>query len=645
MSAYLLRGFAGLLLLLAASVPVAAQTFWAQLRDGTLHLRPHSDTQIQLAWQAAWQSDANAEQLYLLDGRGQLSTQVDMAAEQTQGHRALPLSVRRGDYRLVIPGYSFRLFSIRHDDQVTGLFEPVKLHFCAEVGRGSRLYFKILAGEQAVLAGKYHGGVSALRATRLTDAAVVHLPLQRHTTYPRYDQVALPTSARDEIWQLELQGSGKTAFWLDGSSNLFAQRPEQLYRPSWEPGQVHLTLGAQTRGTAPRLGVALPYAEPPTSSYPLLDILGVRAANYYSFVDVITHEPQREAAFRQLYQTRFGINHDITLLAGTDRRAVLSADTASFAGLRAWIDQRQRQHDGGLHYLAFADEPNLNYPDYASFARYFEAMLQQVQSVPGAREAGVRIAVPASSRWLGGPFRELARARRGIDWAQRLLAQHDEAIDALAWHEWMVRDLLATRRYRDSVQQAAKLVGLDPAGRPRKALLLSQTNISSGTSLSPYEQETHFAALWWASVVINASIDGLLDMLIWFRAADDADYPKGMLRQHNNGEFSLKPVGLAQQFIQQHWLSGVQDIINDAFEVDALALYDGTQRALLGVNKATRLQRVELTGADALCQTGGLLQLFGADSQTHPGTFSCVDHRVHFDLPGETLFALTWRRP
>src|SRR5690606_33933658 len=223
--------------------------------------------------------------------------------------------------------------------------------------------------------------------------------------------------------------------------------------------------------------------------------------------------------------------------------------------------------------------------DYASYRRYFQAMLERVQRFPGAREAGVRIAMPASSNLVNGPFHEGSRQRIGLDWSRRLLAEHDAQIDALAWHEWMVRDLLATRSYRDSVRQAAALVGLDDQGRPRKALLLDQTNMSSGSSLSRYDQDTHYASLWWASVVVNASADGLLDMLNWFHVADEPEWPKGMVRVLGEDHFELKPVGLAQQFIQRHWLTQVLSLDNDAFEVDALAMAEGRQRSLLGVNK------------------------------------------------------------
>ena len=171
--------------------------------------------------------------------------------------------------------------------------------------------------------------------------------------------------------------------------------------------------------------------------------------------------------------------------------------------------------------------------------------------------------------------------------------------------------------------------------------MLDQTNLSSGSSLSPYDQETHFTSLWWASVVINASQDGLLTMLNWFQAADEPQYPKGMLRVLGDDRFELKPVGLAQQFIHQHWLHNVLWLENDAFEVDVLAMAADDQRGLLGVNKGTRLQRVDLAGAKCPLNNGAL-RYFGADNRSRDAPFRCQDGRVRFELPGQTLFALSW---
>ncbi len=614
---------------------------WADIRDGSLYLQTDRPDTLNVQWVPAWQAGANEEHLYLLDGQGKLQAERTIAAAETQGSQSWSLAPGASPYRLEIPGYSFRRYRVEHDERTVALFAPAKVHFSAETRDGDELYFKVAAGEHAVLAGKFHDGVGTLQAQRVGDGKQLTLALKPYRAYWQFDKVELPVAASDQVWRLRLQGSGKAAFWLDGTANLFAQNPQQLKPLREDDGRTRLTLHKELLGTTPNLGIALPYVLPPPSSFAVLDALKPQAATYYSLVDIMATRPHYEDAFRRLYQERFGITQDITLLAGSQRQAELRADSTSNGGLEAWLAATRALGGKGTHYIGFADEPNLNYPDYASFQSVFSSMARQVRSNPDNARAGVRIVIPASSRFVNGPLSDNAGERRGIDWARRLLKDNGEQIDALAWHEWMIRDLLATRVYRDSVRRAAELVGLDARGRPRKALLLDQTNMSSGASLSPYDQETHYASLWWASVVINASQDGLLDMLGWFQAADEPEYPKGMLRVLGDNHFELKPVGLAQQFIRQHWLHNVLRLDNDAFEVDVLAMADDQKLTLLGVNKGTRLQRVDLNGA--ACPLGkGSLRYFGADNRSRDAPFDCRDGRVSFELPGQTLFALSW---
>ncbi|MDD1015624.1 hypothetical protein [Pseudomonas rubra] len=626
-------------LLLTATVQ-AAPLQWADIRDGSLYLQAAKADTLKISWQPAWQADANAERLYLLDGQGHLQAERAIPAAETRGQVQWPLAASSNDYQLEIPGYSFRRYRIEHADSTRALLAPAKVHFSAEVGPHVELYFRVPANQQATLAGKYHGGVHGLQVQRLGDGRQLNLALKPYPAYWQFDRLALPLASSEQTYRLRLLGRGKVAFWLDGSANLFAQQAQHLGPLHNAEGQVSLRLGERVLGPTPSLGVNLPYVLPPPSSYAVLDALQPQAAGYYSFSDLLARKPGYEDAFRRFYQQRYRIKQDITLLGGTARQSVLAADRTSNDGLDAWLSSTRALPGDTLHYLAFADEPNLFYPDYPSFSSYFQHMLERVQRFPGAREAGVRIAVPASSRLVNGPLHADSRARIGLDWARRLLKEHGGQIDALAWHEWMIRDLLATRSYRDSVRQAAELVGLDAQGRPNKALLLDQTNLSSGSSLSPYDQDTHFAALWWTSVVINASQDGLLDMLNWFHVADEPEWPKGMVRVLGEDRFELKPVGLAQQFIQQHWLDQVLTLDNDAFEVDALAMARGKQRSLLGVNKGERLQHISLATQQACPQ--GALSLFGPDNQARAMPFACEQGRIHFQLPGQTLFALTW---
>lgn len=614
---------------------------WTGIRDGSLYLQTDRPDQLVVRWVPAWQADANTEHLFLLDGQGRLVGERQVEPAQTRGEQTWPLPPADASYRLEIPGYSFRRYSVEHDARTRALFAPAKVHFSAETHDGDELYFKVAPGERAVLAGKYHNGVRSLQARRVTDGKQLKLNLKPHPAYWQFDQLALPVADVEQIWRLRLEGNGKVAFWLDGSANLFAQNPAHLQPLRQDPGLTHLMLYHETLGPTPRLGVYLPYVLPPPSSYPLLDAIKPRAASFYSLVDVMAARASHEDAFRRLYQDRFGIDRDITLLAGSQRRADLQADRTSHSGLQAWLTATRALGGKGIHYISFADEPNLNYPDFTSFQQVFQSMAAQVRADPANARAGVRIAIPASSRFTNGPLAENAADKRGIDWARRLLDKHGDQVDALAWHEWMIRDLLATRAYRDSVRQAARLVGLDSQGRPRKALLLDQTNMSSGSSLSPYDQQTHYAALWWTSVVVNASADGWLDMLNWFMLADEPEYPKGMVRVLDSQRFELKPVGLAQQFIQQHWLSQVLRLDNDAFEVDVLAMATDARRSLLGVNKSTRPQQVSLDGGPCP-QAKAELMYFGPDNQSRSAPFNCEAGQTRFLLPAETVFALGW---
>ncbi|MDZ5602681.1 hypothetical protein SJI00_07840 [Pseudomonas sp. RP23018S] len=638
------RGVPALLLAgaLLAGAAQATPLSWGDIRDGSLYLQPTQPDTIAITWQPAWQADANEEYLYLLDGHGQLQGERHILPEQTCGEQRWPLAASAHAYQLDVPGYSFRRYRISSDASTRTQFAPAKVHFSLQAPANTVLYFRVAAGEQATLAGKYHGGVRALQVERLGDGQRLDLVLKPHAAYWQFDRLALPVVDHAQTFRLRLHGQGKAAFWLDGTANLFARREDHLGSLALADGQVMLNVGQARLGHTPSLGVSVPYQMPPPASHAAIDGLQPRATGGYSFVDVLQRKPGYEADFRRFYLGRYPIAQDLTLLSATERRAVLALDRTTFAGLDDWLRTTRELGGKALHYLAFTDEPNLNYPDFDSYARYFEAMLAHVRRVPGTREAGVRIAMPASSNLVNGPMSEHSAERIGLDWARRLLARHAEQIDALAWHQWMVRDLLATRIYRAHVRQAAELVGLDAEGRPRKALLIDQTNISSGSSLSPYDQDTQYAGLWWASVAINASADGLLDMLNWFHLGDEEGWPKGMI-EVRDGErrFTPKPVALTHRFIQQHWRRHVLALDNDAFEVDALAMADGPQRSLLGVNKATRTQQVTVAGLANACGAARL-QLYGADQRSRAAALTCNDGHVRFSLPGQTLFALTW---
>ncbi|MCL2466840.1 MAG: hypothetical protein FWF02_01150 [Micrococcales bacterium] len=614
----------------ASTTPLLSGT--GMVRAGHVWLSAGADETVSVDWKPVWAADGNAEQLYLVNPAGSLSAQVDIPAGTAASSRTLNLAKAAGDYTLAVPGYSFRSYQVTAGPNTAIQLEPTKVHPTAQLAAGTQLYFRVGANQQATLCGKYHGGVSSMQAVRVSDNTSANLALRSYSQYPQYDKVSLPVSATDQVWRVTFGGSGKAAFWLDGTANLFAPKAEHLHPLALPTGQATVTVGTTKVGPSPHVGVAMPYYAPPASAVPTMNSLGLDSASYYTFHDA---GAANEVSFRKYYKQTMGITTDVTLLAGTNRSSVISTSAAA-SGVDKFVST-MKQVNGGTHYLSFADEPNLNFTTYAAYAAYFDSALRRLESTSGAREAGVRVAVPASSRFVGAPFRTDSNfaANRGIVWTQQLLNTYGDRIDAVAWHEWAVRDLLATRQYRDSIKAAADMVGTGPDGRPAKSLLIDQTNISSGTDLSPYEQDTQYAALWWTSVVVNSSADGTLEVLNWFKIADEGSYPKGML---NESGTKVKPVGAAQQFISDHWGGQVYQSSNTSFEVDAVQLGEGSKRVLLGVNKSDRAQQVTISGA--VCQAQ--VELLGPDSKRRTATVDCQGGAPRLAVPAQTIFAVTW---
>lgn len=636
-----------LLLLFAVPFSVAAREpsylHWKFIRDGVLHLAPSRADEVRIDWRPAWQSDANEDSFFLQDGAGQLVGERHVGAGEPRGTQVWALAADAGHHRLEITGYSFRSFDVRHAETTAGVFEPAKVHFSADVPTGLVLYFMVPGGVRGVLNAKRYDGVRGLRATRESDGKRVDLDLERHREYSRFDSIELPESATREIWRLEMRGGGKAAFWLDGAPNLFAQRLGDLFVPVMETGRVELLVDTgMLKGPPPLLGLAMPYVAIPAHAKSELEALSIRTGSFYSFVDVLDSDPGRERAVREPYEDALAFPSDVTILARSGRQAVLAADEPTLRAVDAWIDVMADLGGSTVHYLALADEPNLNYPDYDAFEKYFVRMARRVREHPRVVEARVRIVAPVSSRFADGPTRENANGRQGVEWARRLLHDHGDLVDAIGWHWWQHRDLLDVRSIRRDIRAAAALAGLDADGRPRIPLIISQTNISSGSALSGYDQETDFAALWWAGVAVNSAIDAQLESLMWFKAADDERYPKGVFRTKADGSLERKPVGDAMEFIGRYWGGNVLNLRNESFEVDAVAMAGRHGVAVLGVNKVDRPQqlRVELSGFSRT----GIMRIDTLNFESNRPRLLSRCQRVgdSMDLPPKSLFAVVW---
>lgn len=538
-----------------------------------------------------------------------------------------------------VPGASFRFYQLQIPGNHSSMLEPVKLHQSLQVDSGTSLYFKAPANRAFRLCGKNYGGPDGLIATALDGSGSIHLELPSYAEneYPRFDCTSILASANTRIYQLGFDGSGKISFWLDDIPNLFAQQPGQLFDLQPADAATQISIGAPI-GNAPAVGAALPFAEPPASSYSLLDGWGLKSTNFYFFQDTLEKNIDADKRILDTYQNRFKLQNAVTILSNTGRQPLIEDTSATADFLQRYL---KRRHEDGLlnnAYVAFSDEPNLNYSDLDEFESQFVSLATTLKQSADPAVRSTLIAAPQSSRFWNGPTRDDAASRRGSDMAERLLSQHYNLFDAISWHEWQIRDLIATDWYFDSINRAWQLMKrYQPAGQPEKKLIIGQTNISSGYSLSPYEQDSFFAALWWTSVVAQSARTGKLSSLVWFKAADDGLYNKGLVSLTSSG-YDPKPASAAMSFVTAHLGERVLQTQSSHPELDAVATLDaGNSLKVLGVNKGERVQHLTLN----LPRSVTSIRLYTLNESGSQSTRLVIqNNRIQIDLPPRTLFAI-----
>ncbi len=611
------------------------------LREAIVHIR-HAGVaplSLQISWDNAWIADSQEERLYLQHPDGRLLKRLVIPPTQTAGRTRVELPATAGDYRLVIPGASFRNYRLKLPDGTPVVLEPAKIHQAMNLQGSTVFYFRLPANSAPQLNIRNHGKVRHLRVVSLDPAATVELALETPdaTDYGRYQSLQIPPHSADRVIQLVLEGHGKVSFWLDGTPNLFALQPGELFNPQGISGETIVTVG-EPMGDAPWLGAALPFAEPPPFTHDVLDAWQMGGTNLYFFRDTLTRNPDADLSFLDIYQNRFKLHSGVTIMANTGRNALIGNTAQARDFLSTYLRSRRSRQLLTQMSVAFADEPNLNYQNLDDYVTQFVELAQSLRHHPDPLVSSTRIAAPESSGFWNGPTRDGSHQRRGADLATRLLRDHYELFDVLSWHEWQVRGLMATEWYHDSVYRAWQLMKqYQPVGQPEKPLVIAQTNPSSGYSLSPYEQDTFFAALWWTSVVIQSARSGKLDGLVWFKAADDGRYSKGLIRLRGHG-YVEKPVSMAMKLATRHLAERVLATTSNHVEVDVLASLDNTGRLhVLGVNKGNRVNTVTLQLPP---ETGALqLHLLNESQDSHTEVVASGG-RLTLVLPPETLFGL-----
>lgn len=624
------------------SSPALAVT-WEGVRDGVVWVRAGKEPSPDLAvrWRDAWEARSHRESLWLQDPRGGLVERLRLDFAQVEGRHAFPTDRGAGDYRLEVPGLSFRYYDVTVPDQLPSVFEPVKVHFSMRARAGDALYFRVPEGASFCLGGKFHDGPDRIEIWRPDGTPAGLLRLERHKKYSRFDRLSFD-QAPGGVWRIRFPEGGKVSFWLDGVGNYFARRPEDLFTPERLPGLAPVRVTSQVVGRSPRLGTMLEFADLPEKAYARLQGLGLAAANHYAFQEPLADRPDKDRSWLRVYRDRLGLTHSLTIFDVT--RGERNPD---LAGYGRFIRRYLESHAGGeAPMIAFYDEPNLIFDSEAAFLDAHRFLAEGLKK-SGRRElAAPKIAAPESSGLVNGPT--ASGARRGADWLRTLLRTQGDMIDAVSWHEWMVRDLISTPWYAESVLEAARLDAEFP--RPNagpRELILAQTSISSGPDVSPYEHDTFFAALWWGSVTARAGSVGKLSVLNWFKSVDDPErYDKGLMRFDR--DWTLKPVGEAMRFVAKAMRPRVLEAACDSAEVDVLAMTDeaGREVSILFVNKFPRTNQVRLAlelppsfgqapprwTLDSLAEEGGRL--------VERRESGALDSPFERDLAGETLYRL-----
>ena len=622
---------------------VLAKT-WSDIRDGVIYIRKDTSEQadllLKLRWSNVWISKSQEDHIYLQAPDGSLIKKLNLNSENTPGNITFNLKTQ-GVYRLEITGMSFRNVTVSTQQNVPLVLEPVKVHKSISLPPSGRLYFNVPKKQRFTFSGKRHGPLSTISIRSLSTKKHYTLALKKHPVHWLYDSISIPAQATDDTYEITWNKHGKVSFWLDSIPNLFSLQPEDLFQPSLETGSAEIDVSQNIIGTAPAIGVSLPFAYPPKHSWPAMELWNIQSANYYFFADDLTTFPNRDLKYLDLYQNNFNISHSNSILANSGRDSLIKPTKQTKQLLANYFKSRHQQ---GLlldNYLALSDEPNLHYRSYDQFEQLFSSLASFIKEHPDPMISNTKLAVPQSSRFLQGPIRNGANGNQGILWADQLITKYAKWIDAISWHEWFVMDLIDTNRYRDAVIQADKLMMKhSDSFLHSPALIIGQTNIAGGSSLSPYEQDTFFTALWWTSVVIQSSLPGKLDQIMWFKAADDPIYKKGLIRVGAN-DYEHKPVSYAMAFINQHIYPLVVAQKNDHPDIDILTTLseDRQTSSILGVNKSKRDILIDITlPVDSyITQTHAM----NSDGKTNISIRQTTKRQLEGLIPQGTIFAIT----
>lgn len=622
-----------------ADIPAqASNTTWATLRSGKLHMT-RADTailNIGVTWTNAYIAESTQDTLYYQSSTGStIRTDLLTAAS---GSLNIAMS-GTGHQMLNIPAAGYRAFSVVIPNAYKSMFEPTKVHQCMSIAAAYEVYFSVPASTAFTLGGKYYGSgnVTAITIVNVADeldTATLNLNAG-YTEYADYDTSAISSTGSTRIFKMTFTGSGRVAFWVDGIPNLFAKTQADLFSVSYGAGTSTITVGA-TAGVVPVIGATLPYETLTSQAQAVAVDLDMTGTSRYHKQTHLTNNPSHDVSFLALAETTLGLSAYQSSVR--DDPTIIASTSSVVSFYETYMNAR---HDSGYlqtTYMAFADEPNLNYTTLSTFNDEFATIATAIKNNANPDVASTLIGFPQSSKFINGPNTSSPDTRRGYDQAAWGLQNHYTKFDAITWHEWMVRDLISTPWYYDSINAAYTLgQTYKPQGGTDKKLIISQTNMMSGDSTSTYEQDTFYASLWWASVVAQSTRTGKLNALIWFLLYGDTNHGKGMATANDAGCVD-KIVAQSQKFLAAHMGTTALTTTSNHPEVDmAGTLTAGGLLKVFGVNKGPRAQTVTINLPSTVAAMNRYNLTSGGLSNS---SINVNNSTLTISVAAETIFAL-----
>ncbi|MFP3905099.1 MAG: hypothetical protein ACLFWB_12715, partial [Armatimonadota bacterium] len=598
----------------------AGQIEW--IRRGTAYIHIKSPDTVTITVQKRF---CPAPYLYLYGPDGDCISRRPVTADDTE--LRLPLDAGPGTYRLLLSAEPVWSASTEHSPVIlrperewTGLHQtddvPRKYYFSVTEGTDS---FTLHATNHNGSGGApgvvklYDPGGEMAKEVRLDAISPVTLMERigaankreaelKYRILTRRINITDPTPG---TWSVEgycVKSADDIGFWLDGVPNFCAMNAEDLFEPTFPPAEATVTVRADS--------AVGPTGDPSVicgfnrgdQTLPIVQDLRMKAvtdycSQYWRERENDDNDPDHinwegfdfDAEDRRTdYLDRGGFT-GLTHIqfsppgwigkAGSDVWMSNLDEVGEFVA--AYITYYRSRRPSGRKYFTFINEPNLAFgSDTTARDRYIESYLAAGRRLRQVRDPAV------TSAKLGGPDVAISIYHQPWDWISALLDAADEYVDFVSYDVYAYRLLDETWRYADDIRRVRQIIRDHDTDGQDEEILIFETNLKGGLYLQSSLQDTHYSAVWWASVLNHALGTGDIRAITYFTLVERGARRKGLLREDG----TPKPVYYAMQIYNENLLPQVIEAETSHAQVDCLATRD-TESARLNIFLVNRSRR------------------------------------------------------